>query len=279
MTEAIAKENLETNKAIQELFDLLAADGQGQQAIDLSCAAWYLDGLARQFDVMSQELQSAKAELQEAQTELVQMSQQQEAVIQESHSVLDALESRLDQLKEQVSAARDKLVNFAQTAIKNIKQSGIVTLDKAATTLNLRETLENIQSGVQKSVSKMRESISRAEEMGAELRSAGSHLKNVGRAAVGKEVKAVESSEEGRFQAVVLAPMRGIHKTLSGINNTTLAAIGAVERLEQVAEKERPQHLNRKPSIRQKISEKKTETVDKISPAPDREKKLVEAAL
>ncbi len=279
MTEAIAKENLESNKTIQELFDLLAADGQGRQAIDLSCAAWYLDGLARQFDAMSLELQSAKAELQEAQTELAQVSQQQETVIQKSHSVLNALETRLDQLKEQVSAARDKLVNFAQIAVKNIKQSGITTLDKAATALNLRETLEDIQSGVQKSVGKMRDAISRAEEMGAELRSAGNHIKNAGRAAVGKEVKAVESSEEGRFQTIVLAPMRGLHKTLSGINNTTLAAISAVERLEQAAETERPQHLNRKPSIRQKLSEKKEKAVDKIAPAPDKEKKPAEAAL
>jgi len=99
----------------------------------------------------------------------------------------------------------------------------------------------------------------------------------------------VDGGQEGRFQSVVLAPMRAVRKLLTSMNNATLAAIGRVEHLEQTAEAarehqteraaQRPgKRLAKKPSIRQALRKNQAEIAGKPAPAPDKEKKK-EAAL
>ena len=84
--------------------------------------------------------------------------------------------------------------------------------------------------------------------------------------------------------------MRIAQKVLSNINNNTLAAIGAVEDLEQSADKARDRQaermegkpgkrLEKKPSIRQALAEKKAEAAARAAPTPERERKAPEAAL
>ena len=73
-----------------------------------------------------------------------------------------------------------------------------------------------------------KQNIEKVENIGHELRSVGGHLKNAGRAMTGKETQTVDSGQEGRFQSVVLAPMRATKSLLSSMNNATLAAIGGM---------------------------------------------------
>jgi len=110
-------------------------------------------------------------------------------------------------------------------------------------------------------------------------------LKNAGRALTGKEKLIVTGGQEGRFQSAVLAPIRTSQKLFSSMNNATLAAIGNLENLEQTAEAVRAEravqkpgkHLEKKPSIRQALAEKKAEAA--TAPAPDQDRKAPEAAL
>ena len=97
----------------------------------------------------------------------------------------------------------------------------------------------------------------------------------------------VDGGQEGRFQSVVLAPMRAMQSLLTNMNNATLAAIGGVEHLEQTAEGAREartaqkpgKHLEKKPSIRQLLAEKKEEAAARSASAPEKEHKPQEAAL
>ena len=100
----------------------------------------------------------------------------------------------------------------------------------------------------------------------------------------------VDGGQEGRFQSVVLAPMRATQKLLSRMNNATLAAIGGVEHLEQTAAAVREvraerlaqkpgKHLEKKPSIRQTLAEKKAEAAARSASAPEKEHKVPEASL
>ena len=128
-----------------------------------------------------------------------------------------------------------------------------------------------------------KQNIEKVESIGHELRSVGGHLKNAGRTLTGKETQTVDGGQEGRFQSVVLAPMRTTQKLLSGMNNATLAAIGRVESLELSAEAAREARAERqaekKPSIRQALAEKKAEIAGQPAPAPDKAHKPQEAAL
>ena len=132
-------------------------------------------------------------------------------------------------------------------------------------------------------IAKLDDLLCRERGIGHELRSVGGHLKNAGRAMTGKETQTVDGGQEGRFQSVVLAPMRGSKKLLSSMNNATLAAIGGVEHLEQTAEATREARAERqaekKPSIRQALAEKKAEAAARSTSAPEKEHKPQEASL
>ena len=108
--------------------------------------------------------------------------------------------------------------------------------------------------------------------MGQELREAGNHLANAGRAAAGREIQPKDVTQEGRFQAVVLAPLRGTDRMLTGMTRTTQAAVRNVRRLERTAEENRGRR--ERSSVRQRLEQKK-EIVSQAppsSPPPGRRK-------
>lgn len=76
----------------------------------------------------------------------------------------------------------------------------------------------------------------------------------------------------------MLAPLRGIHKTLSGMNNNALGMIGLVERLEQSAERGRERLAEKKPSIRAEMKSLQSEIAERDA-AKQKEKQPQEAAL
>ena len=76
----------------------------------------------------------------------------------------------------------------------------------------------------------------------------------------------------------MLAPLRGIHNTLSGMNNNALGMIGLVERLEQSAERGRERLAEKKPSIRAEMKSLQSEIAERDA-AKQKEKQPQEAAL
>lgn len=274
--------DLEKAHSFQEFIDLLNANGRTAQGQDVSLMAWYIDGLDRQLEAVTQELHDVKAELAAA-TE--QQAQHKPALTK----LVEALQEKVGQVRQALSNFKDKIVSCAKDAVARVMDAGVSALDNAVAAMGLKQGMEHLQENLQEAVTGARAVVERGEQVGQELRSAGSHLRNAARAAAGKDIPEPNVSQEGRFQAAVLAPMRGTCKVLSGLNNAALAAIGTAERLEQAADVAREhqaeraaqkpgKRLEKKPSVRQALRQNQAEIADKPAPAPDKEKKQ-EAAL
>ena len=201
---------------------------------------------------------------------------------------------------------KERIVEGAKEAVEGFKRTGVKALDHAVSALGIKKALESIQKGIGESIADVKKSIEKVESLGHELRSAGGHMKNAGRALIGKEQQAVDGGSEGRFQAAVLSPLRMEKTILNQLNNMALAAIGNMERLEQAAghtredaipeagQEEPEEHLEaadlddlepspdkgkEKPSVLKDLQEKKAQAAARPSPAPEKEKKVHEAAL
>lgn len=268
-------EPLQGNEAFQQLLKLLNENGKTIQAQDLSLMVWYLDGMERQFDTVLRELQEVKAQLAQEKQPVVKTIMQ---------GVVTNLENKVQWARDTLTALRERIMDCAKNALKNFKDAGVSALDNAVAAMGVKKGLENLQEGLQNALSSMQETLGKAEEMGAQLRMGFRDIANAGRVAANKELDLDPKIEEGRFQSVILAPLRGAQKLLSNINNNTLAAIGAVEDLEQTADKARDRQAERaagkpgkrlakKPSIRQALKENQDKIAAVAADAPDKEKK------
>lgn len=257
---------LQGSEAIRQLIQLLEENNRKGQAADLSQVMWYLNGMTRQIDALSLELQAVRQ----------QMDREKEPSVKYvMHSAAANLEHRLEKLRSTLDDLWEKIAGCAATAVENFKTAGVSALDKAVSAIGAKKHLESVQEQISGMMDLNKWHMEKAERLGHNLRSAGGHLKNVGRALTGKAARTVDGGREGRLQSAVLAPLRTANKLLSHMNNATLAAIGNVERLEQAAETAK----QRKPSIRQALAERQAEAAAQPAPVLDREKKSQEAAL
>ena len=272
---------LQGSEAIQQYMKLLEENGRQGQAADLSQLLWYIDGMNRQFDAVVQELQEVK----------VQLAYERQPTVQKiMQGVAANLENKVEWARNMLAGLRERIADCARNAVENFKETGVSALDKAVSAMGVKNVLESLQDHLSGMIADTQRNIEKIENVGHELRSVGSHLKNAGRAMVGKETQTVTGGQEGRFQTVVLAPIRATQTLFTHMNNATLAAIGNLENLEQKAEvvrearaeqaAQRPgKHLEKKPSIRQALAEKKTEAAARPAPAPDKEHKEPEVSL
>lgn len=265
---------LQSNEAIQQFMRLLEENGRQEQSADLSQLMWYMDGMMRQFDAVTQELQEVKQQLSQPHPPSIKYAVQRTAA---------RLEHKVQQLRDGLNDLWSRIAECASNAIRDFKELGVSGLDRAVSGLHIKIALESLQENISTLVADTRKNIEKVETMGQEFRSMGGHLRNAGRAMVGKETQAVDGGQEGRFQSAVLAPMRTTQRLFSSMNNATLAAIGNMEHLEQTAETTREARAERraekKPSIRQALAKNREETAARSAPAPDKERKAPEAAL
>ena len=192
---------------------------------------------------------------------------------------LDGMERQFDAVLQELQNVKAEL---AQVTEQQARSKSPLTKLLEALEAKVGQARERLVSFREKVMECAQDAVDR-------FKDAGGHLKNAGRAMTGKDTQTVDGGQEGRFQSAVLAPMRGIQKLLSNINNNTLAAIGVVEDLEQSADLARDRQeeraadkpgkrLAKKPSIRQALQKNQAEIAARSAPATDKEKKQ-EAAL
>ena len=265
---------LQSQDAIQQFMKLLGENGRREQAMDLSALMWYMDGMNRQYEAVLQELQQVRQQLDQVQEPSVKYVMQ---------GAVAKLEHKAHQIKETLDNLWEKIAGCAAAAVENFKEAGVSALDKAVSAIGAKNVLESLQEKISGMIADTKQNIENVENIGHELRSVGGHLKNAGRAMTGKETQTVDGGQEGRFQSVILAPMRATKSLLSNMNNATLAAIGRVEHLELSAEAAREARAERqaekKSSIRQALSDKKAEAAARSAPVPEKEHKAPEASL
>lgn len=286
LIELLDKDNKEVRAmekvpSFQEFMKLLNENGREIQAQDLSLMAWYLEDMILQFNLALNELNTVKSNL-------AKVTEQQVPSKSVLSKMVEALEVKVEQARRRLVAFQGKIIAFTQDAVDRFKDAGVSALDNAVAAMHVKTGLEHLQESLQDSLSGMKVTMGKVEEMGVQLRQGFRNIANAGRIAANKELDADPKIEGGRFQSAVLAPMRIAQKMLSNINNNTLAAIGAVEDLEQSADKARDRQaermegkpgkrLEKKPSIRQALAEKKAEA--RAAPMPEKERKAPEAAL
>lgn len=247
---------MQDSEKITQLLTQLMENGQKEQAADIRQLCGYVDSLEKQYAAVLTELQGIRGQLSEA------TAQKRPLRVQVSDAVQTA-EAAMKQVRDQLPALKEDLAIWAETTADDIRRMGISALDSTASFLGIRRILENIRDALESALQSVRSAIHQVETVGQELREAGNHLANAGRAAVGREVQSKDVTQEGRFQAVVLAPMRGVSRALSGMSRTAEAAVSGVERLERAAEQNRGKR--ERTSVRQKLDEKK-EFVAKTQP-------------
>lgn len=266
-------EAIQEQEILQAFLKLMEENSRKEQAQDMTFLLSYLRDMEHQLDAVVKELHTVKQELEE-QKEVLNAPEKREAA-----SRVEQLESRAHRLLEGIEKLRNRIVTCAANALESVKQTGTVALDRAVSAMGLGKALSAIQKSLSRSMADTKASIEGIETMGRELRSIGGHLKNVGRSITGKETQRVDGGREGAFQAGILAPLRASYRIHSRMNNSTLAAIGAVERLEQAAAKVQEKRAEKKPSVRKNLEEKKVEAVTRPASAPDKEKRPKEATL
>lgn len=262
---------MEQDQSMQELLKLLEESGRKAQAADLSALLFYMDGMQRQYAAVLQELQEVRKQLDKT----ANRTSPAKTALQKAFA---ALERQLDAVRERLQEARDALSAWAKDTVEDVKIMGVTALDKAMSTLHVKPALEAAQKGLQQSVSGTKAAIERGEAVGAELRTAKRHIRNAVYTLLGKKIPTHLSGDAGRFQNAVLAPLRGIHKTLSGMNNNALGMIGLVERLEQSAERGRERRAEKKPSIRAEMKSLQAEIAARDA-AKQQEKQPKEAVI
>ena len=257
---------------------LLEENKRREQAQDFSQLLEYMDGMSRQFDAVVQELQEVREQL---------AYEKQPAVKKIMQSAVTSLENKVEWARDMLAGLRERIVDCTRDAVENFKEMGVSALDNAMSVMGVKNALESLQEHISGMIADTKQNIEKVEDIGHELRSVGGHLKNAGRAMTGKETREVDGGQEGRFQSVVLAPMRAVQNLLTNMNHATLAAIGGMEHLEQTADAAREaqaarkpgKHLGKKPSIRQKLAEKKAEAAARSVPMPEREHRPPEVGL
>ena len=261
---------MEQDQNVQKFLNLLLENGREGQAKDLSALLSYMDGMERQYNAVCQELQEVKQQL-------VEISEHQSPVKKLLTGIMDKLETRLNALHDRMNALRDTITSVARDAVENFKSAGVTALDKAVAALHFKPALETIQTGLQKCVSDANTAIRRAENVSWELGIANRHIRNALYAAVGKAPKS-RLGGSGRVETAVLAPIRGIRNMLSRMNNNTLGAISAVERLEQAAVQRREARTEARHSIRAEMEDLKKESAAHTTD-PERKRKPKEVEL
>ena len=261
---------LQENEAVKQFLQLLM-ENRPDKGQDYSMMLWQMDNMMNQ-------LNSALNELHDVREQLAKM--QENPVKRFVLHVADAVEGRLHVMQICLAEMKERIVEGAKEAVEGFKRTGVKALDHAVSALGIKKAME--------------------------LRCAGGHMKNAGRALMGKEQQVVDGGSEGRFQAAVLSPLRMEKTILNQLNNMALAAIGNMERLEQAAGHTRedaipeagqeepeehpeaadlddlepsPDKGKEKPSVLKDLQEKKAQAAARPSPAPEKEKKVYEAAL
>lgn len=210
----------------QALLVLLRENNMEDRAKELQDLLEYVSGMEQQSKQIMEELRQVKEQLSE-------LRDKKGPAAKALSNTVHKMESRVSRVREQLRDIRQAIEDTTRRMVADFKRVGVSALRKTVAFFGIRKLLDGVQDNLGHAARGAQRSVERLEAMGDELRTAGSHLHNAGRAAVGHERPEVANRPEGRFQAVVLAPMRGAHTTLTRMQNATATAMYSVARFEQ----------------------------------------------
>ena len=226
-----AAEPLLENEHVKELLSIMEANNVPTMKDLLT--------VLNQVGAMEQQLENAVKELAAMRRDLAEAQAQ-------NHPIKNALQNAVIIMQGQVLDLRDKLAELKQNiidgcknAVAAFKEKGLSALRNIADFFKIKPGLEALHENLNKSIKLDERAIAKIGAVSAEYHEAGRHLKNMGRALVGKEAIAAAKAP-GRLAAAIAAPYRAERACLVVARRHVTAAIGAVARLEQTAERKPP---------------------------------------
>lgn len=210
----------------QILLRLMQENDMPEQAQELRELLDYVAGMERQCGEILEELRQVRERLSK-------LEDRQHLAAADSIKAEQKIESGVERARDQVRQLRQTIEDRARSIVEVFRRAGSSALHRISEVLGVRKLLCGVQEDLGRAASGTKRMVERLESMGDELRTASGHLHNAGRAAAGQEPRQVERRPEGRFQAAVLFPMRGVQKTLSKMQVATATAMYNVARFEQ----------------------------------------------
>jgi uncharacterized phage infection (PIP) family protein YhgE len=250
MATTVSPRPLEDNREVAALLRYMIQHQQKQTHEDFTALLKTVSALEEQLRATNAELRTVKRELNTVRDSLTPSQRSS------GERLVKAAETALRQAGEQLRNIREKIVQTAKNTLESVRQAGISGLNGLSNLLGVRKALRGLKAQMGRTAGTLETGISRMEAAGKELRGAGEHLRNIGRALAGREPLAKQAEK----QAAALAPLRGLAGAFRKMEERASHALGALEKLELVAEV-------KKPSVRETLKKLESRQTDAKAPA------------
>lgn len=257
----MTKTNLQQDKTIAELLDILKASQRSKELETMMALVNHVNAVEHRLETVLNELETVKQRLEPANVP--------EPVKQAHKGVVETMQKHIHQLQDKLAGIRNKIVQAAEKAVDNFKQTGKIGLDTVLKGLHIHESLERMEKSCQKSAQMADQSRQRLDNANLALRSTGTQIRNIGRALTGKELLSPRQ-ENGRFANAVTAPLKTQLKVYHELSAMTHKAITKLERFSQDVQRGKGE----KPSVKQALDQAKADQPALKPKAPDKNKEM-----
>ena len=265
--------DLAKNPYIQELFGILKENDKDTAG---------LNALLSYVKQMEKSIKSSEKQLSEMKSQLSDMKEIQKHPVKYAlNNTVQSLEKRLSSIKIQLDKIREGIVNGCKNTINEVKNNGIVTLDKLASFFHIKQGFEIIEKNSSASIQDCNKAINKIESFSKEYHETGLHLKNMFRVAVGKE-PLDKAKEVGIIAKTMCSPYK-LERKCAMANCETAKKV--MTKLEELSKSSEEIKVSKKQSAKEhlaKCAEKaeKVNTTNIVSfPAPKPTVKNEEVAL
>ncbi len=165
-----------------------------------------------QHEVLYQELQDVKAQLNAMQETLNNLNGQSQlpvnyiVQVKNNHSIMKGLASGLEKsvsgMGKRIANMKKSMSEKAVEIIKDFKAHGVIALNNIVQKLGVKEMFKNEEKYYNAEAAIAKASINKLNTISKEINKTKSHFANIGRAILGKELKAVSEKQSGLFEAL-----------------------------------------------------------------------------
>lgn len=268
--EAQKQENVKPEELLKRLTEAMSQTGNPEMAQNIQVLTLWTANIQMQNNELKSQMEAMQAEI-----AFLKQSPAKRAF----QTAVTAATNGVHEAGEAIQNALKAVTDWAKNALNAVRDGGVVLADAVVSVAHIKPLMEAAQKCVNSAKDAVHAAVERGETVGFELREAGRAIRNAAKAAAGRELDDIPADKEGRFQAVVLAPLRGVETALDAMSKGTEKTVNALGRLEQAGRESRGRMMDRCPSIIRQLREGREQAAARPLPSPDRARRAAEAAL
>lgn len=170
--------SLTENKYIRELFSILNQNDKDTEG---------LMTLINHVSGMEDFVRQAESKLSEMKIQLDTMKEIQSHPVKSMlQKTIKSLDTKISEIKTQIAVLKDEIITGCKNAVTDVKDKGIITLDKMATFFHIKDTLSTIKNSTIRGIDSCDIAIAKVESFSKDYRIAGRAIKNMVRLFLGK---------------------------------------------------------------------------------------------